>query len=76
VLLSPGDSLVIYSDGVTEAANEQNQPLGEQGLVECLAALCGAGAQATCDRIYDQVMAFTGPVPQQDDITLICIQRK
>jgi len=76
VLLSPGESLVIYSDGVTEAANEQNQQLGEQGFVECLAALCGAGAQATCDRIYEQVMAFTGPVPQQDDITLICIQRE
>jgi sigma-B regulation protein RsbU (phosphoserine phosphatase) len=76
VLLSPGESLVIYSDGVTEAAKEQNQPLGEQGFLDCLATLPGVSAQATCDRIHERVMAYTGPVPQQDDITLICIQRK
>jgi serine phosphatase RsbU (regulator of sigma subunit) len=76
VILPPGGSVVIYSDGVTEATNAQNQPLGEQGLVEHLAALGGASAQETCTRVYEAVMSYTGPVPQQDDITLICIQRK
>jgi serine phosphatase RsbU (regulator of sigma subunit) len=76
VILSPGESLLIYSDGVTEATNAQEQQLGEQGFIDYLVSLCGAGAQETCDRIYARVMSYTGPVPQQDDITLICIQRE
>jgi serine phosphatase RsbU (regulator of sigma subunit) len=76
VILPPSGSVVIYSDGVTEATNAQNQPLGEQGLVEHLATLGDASAQETCTRVYEAVMSYTGPVPQQDDITLICIQRK
>ena len=76
VLLTPGESLVIFSDGVTEAVNGQDQQLGNEGLVEQLKVLCGASAQETCDRIYARVVAYTAPVPQQDDITLLCIQRK
>jgi serine phosphatase RsbU (regulator of sigma subunit) len=76
VLLTPGASLVIYSDGITEATNAQDQQLGEPGLVEHLAALAGASAQDTCTRLVEAVMSHTGPGLQQDDITLICIQRK
>ncbi|MCU0486279.1 MAG: serine/threonine-protein phosphatase [Anaerolineales bacterium] len=74
VNLPPGGSIVLYSDGVTEATDAQDQQLGEQGLVEHLAALCGVTAQETCNIVYEAVMAHTGPFPQQDDITLICIQ--
>ena len=76
VILPPGGSVVIYSDGVTEAMNARDLPLGEQGLIGHLAALGCVSAQETCTGIYEAVMSYIGPVPQQDDITLICIQRK
>ncbi|MCU0484790.1 MAG: SpoIIE family protein phosphatase [Anaerolineales bacterium] len=76
ITLLSGDAFILYTDGVSEATNPQNQPFGEQGLLDLLASLDCASAQATCARIYEAVISFTRPYPQQDDIALICIRRE
>ena len=76
VILPPGGALVMFSDGVTEATNSQLQPFGEQGLVALLATIDCTSAQAICARIYEAVISYCRPLPQQDDIALICILRR
>lgn len=68
--LSPGDALLLYSDGATEAVNSDGKEFGECGLVEALRRHRDLPSQALMDVIVDEIRRFsTGE--QQDDITLI-----
>jgi sigma-B regulation protein RsbU (phosphoserine phosphatase) len=70
VQLRPGDRLVLYTDGVTEAFNPAEQAYGEARLVAEVRAH-GAGAPAALvERICQSVAVFAGSAPQSDDITL------
>jgi sigma-B regulation protein RsbU (phosphoserine phosphatase) len=74
VTLAPGDSLVLYTDGVTEARSEADlfdEARLEAVLAGCLSASAGQIAQG----ILDAVNEFTGSLPQSDDMTLVVIQR-
>lgn len=73
--LEPGDGLVLYTDGVTEAFDLANVPFGEQRLLGVLGE--ARGAAATCEALLAAVQAHAGEAPQSDDITLlaICYQR-
>jgi serine phosphatase RsbU (regulator of sigma subunit) len=71
--LLPGDTLALYTDGVTEACNDEGEEFGEQRLAEALHEhrhLCASGLLAA---VVDQVQRFS-PQEQQDDITLIVAQ--
>ena len=67
--LSPGDTLALYTDGVTEAANERGEEFGEQRLVRALQQPHESCA-SLLSAVLDQVKAFTSG-EQSDDITLI-----
>lgn len=69
-------ALLLFSDGVTEATNIHQQPFGEHGLLSLLATQDCPSAQAICARVYEAVISFSRPQPQQDDIALICLRRK
>jgi len=69
--LSPGDLLVIFTDGVTEAVDAQDQEFGDARLERVLRETSGAPAAAVCDAILAAVAAFQGGQPQHDDITLV-----
>jgi len=71
--LSPGDTLVLYTDGVTEALSEQGVEFGEERLVEAVRS--GGTASEVLDRILSRLEAFTAGAPQHDDITLIVARR-
>ncbi|WP_290593112.1 SpoIIE family protein phosphatase [Arenimonas sp. SCN 70-307] len=73
--LEPGDGLVLYTDGVTEAFDLANVPFGEQRLLGVLGE--ARGAAATCEALLAAVQAHAGEAPQSDDITLLalCYQR-
>ncbi len=67
--LSPGDTLALYTDGITESFNESGEEFGEQRLIEALVRNRGLSPQALLSSIVDEVRRFS---PQQhDDITLI-----
>ena len=61
--LAPGDTLVLYTDGVTEAFNVDVQMYEEARLVERVRADGGAGAPALVASIFDSVIGFSGAAP-------------
>jgi len=71
--LQPGDTLALYTDGVTEAFNEAGEEFGDQRLVESLRLHRGQSPQAMVAAIADAVRQFS-PHEQYDDITLIIAQ--
>jgi sigma-B regulation protein RsbU (phosphoserine phosphatase) len=72
--LLPGDKVVIYSDGVTEAQNTQEKFFGKKRLREIIEASAGAGCCAIHDAIQDAVRAFTEGAAQSDDITVLVLE--
>ena len=74
--LEPGDVLVIFSDGVTEAANAANQLFGDQRLEALVKKSAGLSAKDIKERIEREVVTFTRGLPQGDDITLIALKMK
>jgi sigma-B regulation protein RsbU (phosphoserine phosphatase) len=71
--LEPGDSIVVYSDGVTDAEDERGEQFGEDRLLECLRGPSLRSAEAIRDRLLDAVRAFTGVRPPADDITVMVV---
>jgi sigma-B regulation protein RsbU (phosphoserine phosphatase) len=70
--LPSGATLVAYTDGVTEAFNQNNEAYGIERMQAALRPQYGAREQ--CQRLIAQVHAFTEPAPQSDDITVLAIQ--
>lgn len=68
--LAPGDTLVLYTDGVTEAFNVEVQMYEEARLVERVRDDGGATAKGLVTAIFDSVIGFSGAAPQSDDITV------
>lgn len=73
--LAPGDVLVLYTDGISEALNPAFDLFGEARLHEEVAAVAHRGADAVLDAILSAVKAFSAGAPQADDYTLVAIQR-
>ncbi len=67
----PGDTLLIFSDGLTEAMNEDGEMFGEERIVELAASQAGETVEAFTESLFAAVDAFVGDVAQQDDMTLI-----
>ncbi len=73
VTLAPGDLLLLYSDGITEAMDREQDQFGEERLAEALRE--PADSATVCARIVDAVNAFAAGAPQHDDMTLVVIRR-
>jgi sigma-B regulation protein RsbU (phosphoserine phosphatase) len=72
--LAPGDTMVMYSDGITEAFNGEREMFGTQRLVEVVRSHEGLPAPALQRAIADAVADFAGAEPQSDDITLLVLR--
>jgi serine phosphatase RsbU (regulator of sigma subunit) len=70
VQLLPGDALVLYTDGITEACNDDGEEFGEERLIEELKNNRGLSSQEILRAVVDEVRRFC-PHEQPDDITLI-----
>jgi sigma-B regulation protein RsbU (phosphoserine phosphatase) len=75
VQLAPGDALVLYTDGVTEARNERDTFFKEDRLLECVQAVRGRSAREIQNAILADVREFVGDAPQSDDIALMVVAR-
>ncbi len=73
--LEPGDMLVLYSDGVTEANNPEFEEFGEQRLIEVLRCHRAEPAAAIVQAVTRAVSEFAAGAPQADDITLSIARR-
>ncbi len=69
-----GDFLILYSDGVTEAANTAGEEFGEDRLVAVVEQWAGAGPDTLRDEIVTAVRRFAGPEKLQDDLTLVALE--
>jgi serine phosphatase RsbU (regulator of sigma subunit) len=72
--LSPGDKVVIYSDGVTEAQNAAGDFFGKQRLRDIVQARAADSSAAMHDAIQEGVAAFTEGAAQSDDITVLVLE--
>lgn len=73
--LQIGESLVLYTDGVTEARDSQNKLFGDDGLCATLAAHGADSAEMLCHRMVDVTAEYQAG-RQADDITVLVLQRK
>ncbi|MER3632115.1 MAG: hypothetical protein C4325_08105 [Blastocatellia bacterium] len=73
--LEPGDLLVIYSDGVTEATNVAGEEFGLDRLVDVVSKSISLSAAAVRDKIESSLSEFSGSAPANDDITLVIVKR-
>jgi sigma-B regulation protein RsbU (phosphoserine phosphatase) len=72
-VLSPGDMVVLYTDGVTEA-HQGDAFFGETGIAEVLAASAGLTAQAVADAVVAAALAFQHG-PARDDIAVVVVRK-
>ena len=74
--LEPGDCLVFYTDGVTEALNQAGDEFGLEAMTRSVQAGAPEGAAGIVQRVTSDVKTFIGDQPLHDDITLITILKK
>jgi serine phosphatase RsbU (regulator of sigma subunit) len=74
VQLLPGDRLVLFTDGVTEAFNPADEAYGEARLIAEIEAHGEGAAEGLVERICRSVTVFAGAAPQSDDITLAVLK--
>jgi phosphoserine phosphatase RsbU/P len=74
--LEPGDMVVLFSDGVTEASRpDVDEEFGEERLAEALVEFSGSSAQAIIEDVNARLQEFTEGAPPADDITLVVAKR-
>jgi len=71
----PGDTLVVFSDGVTEAMDSDREQFGEMRLSDLACQNAGLTASGLVDKIVRSVRVHAGEAPQSDDITALVVKR-
>lgn len=72
--LLPGDLILLYTDGVSESMDTQDEEWGEESLIACAKACCGVSAREVLDRLMRAAVAFAAGAPQHDDMTLVVLR--
>ena len=72
--LNPGDTLFLYTDGVTEAFDRAGELFGEERLVKALDAVAEPDPKSFCNVVRMAVAAFAEGVPQADDMTVLAVE--
>ena len=71
--LAPGDKIYLYTDGVTEATDNNTELYGEQRLLDFVNSLENTEPESLCKLIKEDVDKFVGTAPQFDDITMLAM---
>lgn len=74
IMLKPGDSIFIYTDGVTEAFNGNQEEFKEERLIDSLQSNGLVSAEKIIENVIDAIKNFTDGVEQSDDITCLSIK--
>lgn len=73
--VGPGDLLLVYSDGLTEAGNRAGELFGDERLLALVPQLRGLTAEAAAARLVAEVERFAGDARQSDDLSLVLARR-
>ena len=71
--LRPGDYVVLFSDGVSEAMNADSEEYGDDRLLDCLSGATGSACEPCLQEIFASVERFTAGAPQHDDVTAMVV---
>ena len=71
--LLPGEAIFVYTDGVAEATDSENNLFGTDRMLQALNRHPGTSAQETLMQVKEEIDRFVGEVPQFDDITMLCL---
>ena len=74
ILMEPGTKLFLYTDGVPEATDENDQMFGTDRMLQVLRGTDGMNVQQILEYMEASVRAFSGSAPQFDDLTMLCIE--
>jgi sigma-B regulation protein RsbU (phosphoserine phosphatase) len=74
VQLQPGDLIVLFSDGVTEAMNPDNDEYTDDRLIACANAQRGKTPQEVMDALLADVHTFCAGAMQSDDVTVVMVR--
>ncbi len=74
IFLSPGDALILYTDGMTDARDVHGAEFGVTHWAKLARAHAGLPADQMCTALFDEVAAFQTGVPQMDDMTLLIMR--
>ena len=72
--LDPGDTLVVFSDGISEAQNPAGEDYGEDRLLACLEANRGASPVEMRDALLASVRSFVSGAMPSDDMTVLVLR--
>jgi serine phosphatase RsbU (regulator of sigma subunit) len=75
ILLGPGDFLLLYTDGLTEAFSPEDEIYGEERLQQILKTAKMSSAREVLDALEASVNRFLGPIPAADDLTMLAVRR-
>jgi sigma-B regulation protein RsbU (phosphoserine phosphatase) len=74
--LQPGDAIILYTDGVTEAINPAKKMFELENLVTLCEKYGHLPSEQICKRLLEDLKRFMANAPQHDDITLVAIKKK
>jgi sigma-B regulation protein RsbU (phosphoserine phosphatase) len=73
--MEPGSVLLMYTDGITEAANQAGEMFGVERLRRLLASRAWNSARLLVERVFSDVRAFSNAEPPTDDQTVVAVVR-
>lgn len=73
VPLTPGSTLLLFTDGLTDCRNPQGESFGIERIKQTLAGLTKLSAQQVCDCMLETLQAYQVDAPQDDDVTLVAV---
>ena len=76
VTLAPGDTLLLYTDGMTDCRSPKGEPFGLERIKKLLSSLSALTAQQVCDRLLETLKTYQDGSKQDDDVTLVTIKAK
>ncbi len=74
ITVMPGDTLLLYTDGVSETANAAKEEFGEERIGESLKKFSNFSAKEAAEKIEAEISAFRGDAPPDDDVTLLALR--
>ena len=76
IMLQPGSKLFVYTDGVAEATNTENELFGTDRMIDALNKDPDASPERILCNVRDSVDAFVKEAEQFDDLTMLCLEYK
>jgi sigma-B regulation protein RsbU (phosphoserine phosphatase) len=73
-MLLPGDTILLHTDGITEAENQDHELFGKTRLSELIRSIHEHTVLGVAERVMEKIRAYTSGAPQADDITLLAVR--